>query len=104
MIRRPPRSTLFPYTTLFRSHLVYEIRLSNMTAGKAVLKRITVVDAGSGKPLAALDEAALGSRLSLGAHRGAETTTLGAAQFGVAFLHLRLDAGAPAPTGLAPRI
>ena len=21
MIRRPPRSTLFPYTTLFRSHL-----------------------------------------------------------------------------------
>src|SRR2546422_7711557 len=27
MIRRPPRSTLFPYTTLFRSrqHLVFEI-------------------------------------------------------------------------------
>src|SRR2546422_4799619 len=24
MIRRPPRSTLFPYTTLFRSHLTYE--------------------------------------------------------------------------------
>src|SRR5437016_11041884 len=24
MIRRPPRSTLFPYTTLFRSHLVEE--------------------------------------------------------------------------------
>src|SRR2546422_3842197 len=23
MIRRPPRSTLFPYTTLFRSHRVY---------------------------------------------------------------------------------
>src|ERR1039457_423281 len=23
MIRRPPRSTLFPYTTLFRSHLCY---------------------------------------------------------------------------------
>src|SRR5256885_12690911 len=30
MIRRPPRSTLFPYTTLFRSgeaHLVAEIRV-----------------------------------------------------------------------------
>src|SRR5688572_32580119 len=26
MIRRPPRSTLFPYTTLFRSDLVYEGR------------------------------------------------------------------------------
>src|SRR3989449_6684922 len=24
MIRRPPRSTLFPYTTLFRSHLLME--------------------------------------------------------------------------------
>src|SRR2546427_6975966 len=23
MIRRPPRSTLFPYTTLFRSHAVF---------------------------------------------------------------------------------
>src|SRR2546425_6199774 len=32
MIRRPPRSTLFPYTTLFRSdrgrvHVTYQIRL-----------------------------------------------------------------------------
>src|SRR3712207_9100791 len=24
MIRRPPRSTLFPYTTLFRSHILVE--------------------------------------------------------------------------------
>src|SRR2546430_10216496 len=30
MIRRPPRSTLFPYTTLFRSSLPY-VRLLNMT-------------------------------------------------------------------------
>src|SRR2546430_9185879 len=27
MIRRPPRSTLFPYTTLFRSHLVQNERV-----------------------------------------------------------------------------
>src|SRR3712207_8112708 len=26
MIRRPPRSTLFPYTTLFRSHLLGHLR------------------------------------------------------------------------------
>src|SRR3712207_6907834 len=26
MIRRPPRSTLFPYTTLFRSPIVREVR------------------------------------------------------------------------------
>src|SRR2546427_9754407 len=25
MIRRPPRSTLFPYTTLFRSRAVYDV-------------------------------------------------------------------------------
>src|SRR3989449_9621344 len=25
MIRRPPRSTLFPYTTLFRSHLAGQV-------------------------------------------------------------------------------
>src|SRR2546429_9996299 len=25
MIRRPPRSTLFPYTTLFRSHLAHAV-------------------------------------------------------------------------------
>src|SRR2546430_6247569 len=31
MIRRPPRSTLFPYTTLFRSHL----RVSQLSASLA---------------------------------------------------------------------
>src|SRR3989442_10558794 len=36
MIRRPPRSTLFPYTTLFRSHLVAdgEIVLAHSVAGR----------------------------------------------------------------------
>src|SRR5258706_9563708 len=38
MIRRPPRSTLFPYTTLFRSHkennLRIAISLSNFSADK----------------------------------------------------------------------
>src|SRR3989442_12971033 len=28
MIRRPPRSTLFPYTTLFRSHAVTDERIA----------------------------------------------------------------------------
>src|SRR5687767_15344678 len=32
MIRRPPRSTLFPYTTLFRSEAMFEC----MTAAKGV--------------------------------------------------------------------
>src|SRR5439155_22657671 len=29
MIRRTPRTTLFPYTTLFRSHQIRDIRTSN---------------------------------------------------------------------------
>src|SRR2546430_11099105 len=33
MIRRPPRSTLFPYTTLFRSEMMIELA----TIGRAVV-------------------------------------------------------------------
>src|SRR2546426_8286807 len=33
MIRRPPRSTLFPYTTLFRSKLVHGEELDGHTHG-----------------------------------------------------------------------
>src|SRR3712207_7847142 len=33
MIRRPPRSTLFPYTTLFRSNADEEERLANAALG-----------------------------------------------------------------------
>src|SRR2546426_8605379 len=32
MIRRPPRSTLFPYTTLFRSVLIIPVRWREKTA------------------------------------------------------------------------
>src|SRR2546429_6442692 len=40
MIRRPPRSTLFPYTTLFRSHamVVTDEELASQ-AGVEILKR-----------------------------------------------------------------
>src|SRR5688572_32894846 len=36
MIRRPPRSTLFPYTTLFRSHLadLLDVRLEESERGR----------------------------------------------------------------------
>src|SRR5258707_11787219 len=32
MIRRPPRSTLFPYTTLFRSHQIADLDLGEVEA------------------------------------------------------------------------
>src|SRR3989441_13287131 len=45
MIRRPPRSTLFPYTTLFRSHLdalaaVRELRLHVAARSQRGLERV----------------------------------------------------------------
>src|SRR2546422_2750173 len=45
MIRRPPRSTLFPYTTLFRSrgavlHASWSIRPRNLTPSRPLARRI----------------------------------------------------------------
>src|SRR3712207_8484217 len=34
MIRRPPRSTLFPYTTLFRSHRPHDLRRAGANRGR----------------------------------------------------------------------
>src|SRR5260221_3238280 len=41
MIRRPPRSTLFPYTTLFRSHVH---RIGEVGVGALLLVQDHVVD------------------------------------------------------------
>src|SRR5437870_11250785 len=35
MIRRPPKSTLFPYTTLFRSRILRELSLADVAANPA---------------------------------------------------------------------
>src|SRR3712207_6937248 len=54
MIRRPPRSTLFPYTTLFRSHLVRDGRLDPLVGIIAPLLPGQVeVAVDQGVPLAA---------------------------------------------------
>src|SRR5256885_7435292 len=45
MIRRPPRSTLFPYTTLFRSRLVFR-SLSCSRPGKNIEHRVVAFVAG----------------------------------------------------------
>src|SRR5258708_14427518 len=42
MIRRPPRSTLFPYTTLFRSHLQRAERMLDRLATSTHRIRISV--------------------------------------------------------------
>src|SRR3712207_9026540 len=53
MIRRPPRSTLFPYTTLFRSRVVAEGKdPQSTTVGDVASKDLVTVD-----PQQDLDEA-----------------------------------------------
>src|SRR2546422_10076969 len=44
MIRRPPRSTLFPYTTLFRSHLLERHEGRSRMAGDALGRGATLVE------------------------------------------------------------
>src|SRR2546430_10055852 len=54
MIRRPPRSTLFPYTTLFRSEVIFDGTLTNQTSTKeTVTFTLTENDAMGSAVLAA---------------------------------------------------
>src|SRR3712207_389523 len=41
MIRRPPRSTLFPYTTLFRSTSGYSYSNTNYVLAEMIIERVT---------------------------------------------------------------
>src|SRR2546430_16987747 len=56
MIRRPPRSTLFPYTTLFRS-LSPSTRRQIAEARRAGLRVLATPDAGRGDAATAAAEA-----------------------------------------------
>src|SRR5690349_21012281 len=47
MLRRPPRSTLFPYTTLFRSLVDYKVRILDGDAATAARTRV-VIDSRDG--------------------------------------------------------
>src|SRR3712207_9294322 len=84
MIRRPPRSTLFPYTTLFRSSpdraaaarwetLVDEARKAGSSLGAVVECVATGVPAGWGAPLyAKLDSELAAAMMSINAVKGVE--------------------------------
>src|SRR2546430_17111947 len=49
MIRRPPRSTLFPYTTLFRSHAGPEIGVASTKAFTSQLTALLLLAAHLGQ-------------------------------------------------------
>src|SRR3989449_8079912 len=71
MIRRPPRSTLFPYTTLFRSDAG---RFPRSGAGSEVRAQAAQVTAASVTPFGSFDHAMMGRALSL-AENGLYTAT-----------------------------
>src|SRR5947208_6753064 len=55
MIRRPPRSTLFPYTTLFRSELVDDVEIHVGFEQRPADLAQPFVDVGLGEPAAAAE-------------------------------------------------
>src|SRR6266568_7997371 len=69
MIRRPPRSTLFPYTTLFRSELEASFRLTS-------LKPVARTDADSGLTTKTLYELDGGHSVEAVVMRYSERSTL----------------------------
>src|SRR5687768_18168270 len=72
MIRRPPRSTLFPYTTLFRSRpysidTFLETRQEFLNVGKAMIADVLLRAEGNARPVDRSEEhtSELQSRLHL---------------------------------------
>src|SRR2546430_15869062 len=95
MIRRPPRSTLFPYTTLFRSR---RAGLQGLVRSPARLWRA----AGGGGDCAPPDTEDENDRadVPLSAHRAATSTVLSARRPPP---HLTLRPSSPHPAGFSPR-
>src|SRR5437016_10483010 len=58
MIRRPPRSTLFPYTTLFRSQIYLEADLFNAGIRPAINVGISVSRVGGNAQIKAMRQVA----------------------------------------------
>src|SRR3712207_7664649 len=79
MIRRPPRSTLFPYTTLFRS-LGAELREDDAVAAAAERRRVVQPDrAVLGQPR--LVGGSGGAQLGLGGRSEEHTSELQSRQY-----------------------
>ena len=83
-----------------RQHLVYELQLSNVTAGRVLLKRLSIFGGEDKEPLAILDGAEIARRFSPAGRRGNETVELSAYQYGIGFLHVALPVGRSVPQHL----
>src|SRR3712207_7898250 len=81
MIRRPPRSTLFPYTTLFRSQLVLRPLVARLAGSVDVQEGAPdVVIADLHRSLARVRHVAVGAG-DAGASRSEEHTSLQSRQY-----------------------
>src|SRR2546422_4140594 len=88
MIRRPPRSTLFPYTTLFRSHPEAHARAEELRAEYVAAVEGRVVRRQKANPRSEEHTSELQSRLHLVCRLLLEKKKKQEAQAGALALHL----------------
>ena len=82
-----------------RTHLVYELEVTNFTPGRVVIDRMNVLDASSGDPVLRMDRDAVAGRLQpVGDRESAKALT--AAQAATLFLHVTLDSADDVPDAL----
>src|SRR5262245_64996267 len=77
MIRRPPSSTLFPYTTLFRSPNPAERKSVEDSFAKSVLWGFTVAAEGNGHVLVDATDFVLRDGFEIGRAHGLNSSHLG---------------------------
>lgn len=82
-----------------RTHLVYELFVTNFTNGDLTLRDLAVLDAATGQPVGRLDAAALKQRLTPAGRRDL-TDQLLPGQSGTVFIHLVFDGGDAVPDRL----
>src|SRR3712207_2204771 len=101
MIRRPPRSTLFPYTTLFRSYNVMGVAKAALEASVRYLAadlgpkniRVNAISAGPIKTLAAAGIGGFSNILGVVRERAPLRRTIEASEVGDAAVFLLGNAG-----------
>jgi hypothetical protein len=82
-----------------KTHLVYELSVTNFSSGATTVDGVTVLDADSGTVVEELDSEQVGQRLQLAGARDS-TDRLEAGRSGTMFLHLIFDANAAVPGSL----
>jgi len=86
-----------------RTHLVYELELTNFTPSDLTIDRVDVLDAASGDPVQILGARAIRNRLQIAGERES-SAELGAAQMATLFVHVSLAPGETVPEQLAHKV